>query len=83
MGFSCPLEPLFKFDYRAPVSDDLIENELVHVFGGTHDGAIAPNPAEVGDMEVGAVRRSGGRHSASIRTTTPSGSASMSPPTAG
>ena len=47
MGFVCPLEPLFTFDYRAAVSDDLIENELVHVFGGTHDGAIEPAPAEV------------------------------------
>jgi isopentenyl-diphosphate delta-isomerase len=47
MGFVCPLAPLFTFDYRAPVSDDLTENELVHVFGGTHDGPIAPDPAEV------------------------------------
>jgi isopentenyl-diphosphate Delta-isomerase len=47
MGFTCALKPLFKFDYRAPVSDDLIENELVHVFGGTHDGAVSPDPAEV------------------------------------
>jgi isopentenyl-diphosphate delta-isomerase len=47
MGFVCPLEPLFTFDYRAPVSDELIENELVHVFGGTHDGRITPDPAEV------------------------------------
>jgi isopentenyl-diphosphate Delta-isomerase len=47
MGFTCTLEPLFKFDYRAPVSDELIENELVHVFGGMHDGPIAPDPAEV------------------------------------
>jgi isopentenyl-diphosphate delta-isomerase len=47
MGFVCPLEPLFTFDYRAPVSDELIENELVHVFGGTHDGPITPDPAEV------------------------------------
>ena len=47
MGFVCPLQPLFTFDYRAAVSDDLIENELVHAFGGTHDGPIAPDPAEV------------------------------------
>jgi len=47
MGFACPLAPLFTFDYRAPVSDELIENELVHVFGGTHDGAIKPDPTEV------------------------------------
>jgi isopentenyl-diphosphate delta-isomerase len=47
MGFVCPLERLFTFDYNAAVSDDLIENELVHVFGGTHDGNIAPDPTEV------------------------------------
>lgn len=47
MGIACALTPLFTFDYRAQVSDDLIENELVHVFGGTHDGAIAANPSEV------------------------------------
>jgi len=47
MGFVCALAPLFTFDYRAPVSDELIENELVHVFGGTHDGRIAPDPTEV------------------------------------
>ena len=47
MGFTCPLDPLFTFSYRAAVSDELIENELVHVFGGTHDGQIAPDPAEV------------------------------------
>ena len=40
MGIVCPLEPLFTFDYREPVSADLIENELVHVFGGTYDGPI-------------------------------------------
>jgi isopentenyl-diphosphate Delta-isomerase len=47
MGISCTLMPLFKFDYRAAVSEDLIENELVHAFGGTHDGEIAPDPLEV------------------------------------
>lgn len=51
MGIACPLAPLFTFDYRAPVSDDLIENELVHVFGGTHDGTIAPDPAEVSEWK--------------------------------
>ena len=51
MGITCPLEPLFTFDYRAPVSDELIENELVHVFGGTHDGDVAANPAEVSEWK--------------------------------
>jgi len=51
MGIDCTLTPLFTFDYRAPVSDELIENELVHVFGGTHDGRIVPDPAEVSEWK--------------------------------
>ena len=47
MGVTCELEPLFRFAYRAQVSDGLIEDEIVHVFGGLHDGAVAPDPAEV------------------------------------
>lgn len=51
MGFSCPIDPLFVFQYETPVPGGLIENELVHVFGGRHDGAIAPDPAEVGEWK--------------------------------
>ena len=49
MGFSCPLTPLFTVQYRANVSNDLIENELVHVFGGRFEGEPNPNPTEVED----------------------------------
>lgn len=51
MGIACPLVPLFVFEYNAPVSSQLIENELVHVFGGTHDGDIAADPAEVSEWK--------------------------------
>ena len=51
MGIDCPLEPLFVARYRAAVSNDLIEDEIVHVFGGTHDGAVAPDPSEVSDWK--------------------------------
>ena len=51
MGFSCPIEPLFVFHYNAPVPGGLIENEVVHVFGGRHDGAIKPDPAEVSEWK--------------------------------
>ena len=51
MGVACALKPLFTFNYRAPVSDDLIENELVHVFGGTHDGPVKPDPTEVSEWK--------------------------------
>jgi len=47
MGFSCPIDPLFVFQYNTPVPGGLIENEVVHVFGGRHDGPIKPDPAEV------------------------------------
>jgi isopentenyl-diphosphate delta-isomerase len=51
MGFSCPIEPLFVYQYNEPVPGGLIENELVHVFGGRHDGPIEPNPDEVGEWK--------------------------------
>jgi isopentenyl-diphosphate delta-isomerase len=51
MGFSCPIDPLFVFQYNTPVPGGLIENELVHVFGGRHDGQIKPDPAEVGEWK--------------------------------
>ena len=55
MGVNCELQPLFTAHYRAAVSNDLIENELVHVFGGTYDvkvdGTVAPDPDEVSDWK--------------------------------
>lgn len=47
MGFSCELTHLFLTDYKAPVSSGLIENEVVHVFGGRFDGEPHPDPSEV------------------------------------
>jgi len=47
MGFSCPLTPLFTVQYRAEVSNGLVENELVHVFGGRFEGTPDPDPGEV------------------------------------
>jgi isopentenyl-diphosphate delta-isomerase len=51
MGFSCALEPLFVFQYETPVPGGLVENELVHVFGGRHDGPIDADPAEVSEWK--------------------------------
>jgi isopentenyl-diphosphate delta-isomerase len=51
MGFACPIEPLFVFHYNTPVPGGLIENEIVHVFGGQHDGAIKPDPVEVSEFK--------------------------------
>jgi isopentenyl-diphosphate delta-isomerase len=47
MGFACSLSFLFPMRYCAPVSNGLVENELVHVFGGQFDGTPDPNPNEV------------------------------------
>jgi isopentenyl-diphosphate Delta-isomerase len=49
MGISCELRPLFTSCYRAAVSNGYIEDEVVHVFGGTYEGPIAPDPAEVSE----------------------------------
>jgi isopentenyl-diphosphate delta-isomerase len=49
MGVDCPLEPLFTTHYRAAVSNGFIEDEIVHAFGGTYDGPVSPDPAEVSE----------------------------------
>jgi isopentenyl-diphosphate delta-isomerase len=49
MGIICPLAFMFSMHYRAEVSNDLVEDEIVHVFGGHFNGALAPNPIEVSD----------------------------------
>lgn len=51
MGIDCALMPLFKTHYRAEVSDGLIEDEVVHVFGGNHDGPAKPDSAEVSEWK--------------------------------
>jgi isopentenyl-diphosphate Delta-isomerase len=47
MGFKCLLAPLFTMSYRARVSKNLIENEIVHVYGGIYEGFPAADPLEV------------------------------------
>jgi isopentenyl-diphosphate delta-isomerase len=49
MGLDCALTPIFRTSYRAVVSNNLIENEFVHVFGGRFDGTPRPDPTEVED----------------------------------
>jgi len=51
MGVSCALEPLFRIAYRADVPGGLIEDEIVHVFGGSHDGTVKPDPTEVSEWK--------------------------------
>ncbi len=49
MGFSTPLEKAFSFVYKAPFDNGLTEHEYDHVFTGTFEGPIQPDPAEVSD----------------------------------
>lgn len=51
MGIRCNLRPLFTAHYRAAVSNGFIEDEIVHAFGATYDGPIAPDPAEVSEWK--------------------------------
>jgi isopentenyl-diphosphate delta-isomerase len=49
MGVVAGLSPLFTTQYRARVSDQFIENEFVHVFGGTTNYTPSLNASEVAD----------------------------------
>jgi isopentenyl-diphosphate delta-isomerase len=47
MGFDTELRELFVFHYEVKFDNDLIENEIDHVFIGTYNGPVYPNPTEV------------------------------------
>ena len=47
MGFETELSPAFSFVYKAEVGGGLIEHEFDHVFIGTYNGTVKPNPDEV------------------------------------
>lgn len=49
MGIACPLIPLFTTSYRAVVDNGMIENEVVHCFGGRYAGEVRPDPREAED----------------------------------
>lgn len=49
MGFNTDLQEAFSFIYKAPFQNGLTEHEFDHVFIGTYEGAINPNPEEVSD----------------------------------
>jgi len=50
LGFNTPLEKAFDFIYKAPFDNGLTEYEFDHVFVGTYDGKIIPNPDEIADF---------------------------------
>jgi isopentenyl-diphosphate Delta-isomerase len=47
LGVYCALDPVGRFEYRAELSNGLIEHEVDHVFVGRFVGAPVPDPAEV------------------------------------
>jgi isopentenyl-diphosphate delta-isomerase len=47
MGFTTELSPLFAFEYRVELDNQLIEHEYDHVLVGRYDGDVVPNPEEV------------------------------------
>lgn len=47
MGFDCPIRELFQFTYRTEFDNGLIEHEYDHVWIGTYNGPVDPDPAEV------------------------------------
>jgi isopentenyl-diphosphate delta-isomerase len=49
MGITSEPSFLFRMEYRAAVSDTLVESEIVHVYEGRFDGIPDPDPAEVRD----------------------------------
>ena len=49
MGFRCALLPLGTLEYRAELDKGMIEHEFVHVFAGTYDGTVSPDPSEAAD----------------------------------
>jgi isopentenyl-diphosphate delta-isomerase len=46
MGIATALRPLFVTHYRAEDPPGLIEDEIVHVYGGRFAGTPSPDPAE-------------------------------------
>jgi isopentenyl-diphosphate delta-isomerase len=47
LGFDCHLWELFQFTYRTEFDNGLIEHEYDHVWAGTYNGPVNPDPAEV------------------------------------
>lgn len=51
MGFSCDLENVFHFTYKAKLDNELIEHELDHVFIGQYDKNPKINICEVAEWK--------------------------------
>ncbi len=55
MGFTCPLEYLFRFEYKTEYDETYGENEVDHVFLGVYGGPVNPNPDEVEEWKFVAL----------------------------
>lgn len=51
MGFTCTMDPVFSFIYKAELDNNLIEHELDHILIGKYNQAPVPNPDEVADWK--------------------------------
>ncbi len=51
LGFTCDLEFLFKFIYKADYDNTWGEHELDHVFAGSYSGPVSPNPEEIDNFK--------------------------------
>ncbi len=51
MGFDCEMKKIFTFIYKAELDHGLTEHEYDHVYVGTYDGNITPNPEEADGYE--------------------------------
>ncbi len=49
LGIRTPLKKAFDFIYQAEFDNGLFEHEFDHVFVGTYQGALSPDPCEVSD----------------------------------
>ena len=52
LGFSCPLSWKATTHYRANVGGGLVEDELVHLYLGRHNGDVNPDPLEVENISL-------------------------------
>ncbi len=55
MGFDTELTESFRFTYKASLANGLTEWEFDHVFIGTFDGPVVPDPTEVSEHRWVAV----------------------------
>jgi len=49
LGFTCPLQHISSFHYKADYDKEFGENEIDHVFVGQFDGVIKSNKDEIED----------------------------------